>query len=133
MQLDDDPLQFSDSKFLESVEIMIVEVTDGLKMDVETGEQWEEYSVKIVYGMMKVVFPHLEEKLIDFMNRCKLTNSRSMLCLRCNSMYDEKPNSYLTSVKSLIDSYLTNVKSLIGINNFKEKPNSLTRELLCLQ
>lgn len=39
---------------------------------------------------MKIMFPKLEEGLVNFLNWCKLRNSKFMLCLDCNVVYDEK-------------------------------------------
>ena len=67
-------------------EVMVVDIAeepegnqgDKKKMDCETKN--EELSEEKVVELMKVVFPKHEEELVDFLNRCKLSNSRFMLC-----------------------------------------------------
>jgi len=39
---------------------------------------------------MKAAYPTVEEKLIDFLNRCKLENSEVMLCPRCSVVFDKE-------------------------------------------
>jgi hypothetical protein len=38
---------------------------------------------------MKVAYPKAEEYLIDFLNRCKISNAHAMLCPRCNAIFDK--------------------------------------------
>lgn len=57
MQVNSDPLQVGDANFVEPVEVMMVEVCDGLKMDMNTGEQGEELTEKTVSDTVKLVFP----------------------------------------------------------------------------
>ena len=48
---------------------------------------------------MKVVFPKPEEELVDFLNRCKLSNSRSLLFPKCNMVYDENDAKKIEALK----------------------------------
>lgn len=54
MQVDSDPLQVEEAHFAEPVEILMVEATDGLDMEVE---QVEQNIAEDVAEKMKVVFP----------------------------------------------------------------------------
>lgn len=35
-------------------------------------------------------YPKVEEKLVDFLNQCKLKDLEVMLCPRCNSVFDKE-------------------------------------------
>lgn len=75
MQVDTDSLHIVEANFIEHVEILMVESTDGLGIEVEqVGKKYVESMAK----KMKVVFPKAEEALIDFLNKCKLGNSKNM-------------------------------------------------------
>jgi len=37
---------------------------------------------------MEVAYPKAEEDLIDFLNRCKISNTNAMLCPRCSAVFD---------------------------------------------
>jgi hypothetical protein len=39
---------------------------------------------------MKVAYPKVEEDLIDFLNRCKISNAHAMLCPRCSAVFDKE-------------------------------------------
>jgi len=39
---------------------------------------------------LKTAYPTAEEKLIDFLNRCKLKNSEVMLCPKCSDVFDKE-------------------------------------------
>lgn len=43
----------------------------------------------VVNGGMCSVYPHVDEELIDFLERCKLNDSKVGMCSRCNGVYDE--------------------------------------------
>jgi len=103
MQVDVDPLKKADSMYLEKAGMNMVEIfeidpimaTNGPKVDVEmatkghkcddiviTEDQYEE--------KIQVVFPKVEEYLVDFLNRCKIYGSPVMLCPRCSVVFDKK-------------------------------------------
>ena len=65
----------------------------------EAGKQNEEMSESIMAKLIKVAFPKPEEELVDFLNKCKLGNSRPMLCPKCNVVYDEKAAKRIEEVK----------------------------------
>jgi len=46
---------------------------------------------------MKVAYPTLEEELVDFLKRCKISNSTTMLCLRCSALFDKEPAKNIES------------------------------------
>lgn len=39
---------------------------------------------------VKMVYPKVEEELVDFLNRCKLKDSEVILCSRCNVVFDKE-------------------------------------------
>jgi len=39
---------------------------------------------------MTVAYPRAEEDLIDFLNRCKISNTNVMLCPRCSVVFDKE-------------------------------------------
>jgi hypothetical protein len=39
---------------------------------------------------MNVACPKAEEDLIDFLNRCKISNTNAMLCPRCSAVFDKE-------------------------------------------
>jgi hypothetical protein len=39
---------------------------------------------------MKVAYPKVEEDLIDFLDRCKISNAHAMLCPRCSAVFDKE-------------------------------------------
>jgi len=39
---------------------------------------------------MVVAYPKAEEDLIDFLNRCKISNTNAMLCPRCNAVFNKE-------------------------------------------
>lgn len=63
MQIDSDPLKVEEAHFVKPLEIMMVNIGEGLDKDVE------EVSMLGYIEKMKVVYPKVEEELIDFLNR----------------------------------------------------------------
>lgn len=63
--------------FPEPVDIFMVDITKSMKGDEP------EFEVK-----MKVVFPKVEEEIIDFLNMCKLKDNEIMLCQCCSAVFD---------------------------------------------
>ncbi|GAU44958.1 hypothetical protein TSUD_28930 [Trifolium subterraneum] len=112
MKVDTDPLQIADTSFAEPFEFMMVEA-----MEVTTLESIpeEEYIEKI-----KVVYPKVEEDLLDFLMRCKAKNHQIMLCPRCSAVCDKEATAGL-------ENYLPYVKPKFnGPNrrlNFNSGPN----------
>lgn len=48
---------------------------------------------------VKVVYPRVEEELIDFLNRCKIKGSEVMWFPRCNNVFDKKATKGLRDFK----------------------------------
>jgi len=44
---------------------------------------------------MEVAYPKAEEDLIDFLNRCNISNTNAMLCPRCSAMFDKEAAKYV--------------------------------------
>ena len=44
---------------------------------------------------MEVAYPKAEEDLIDFLNRCKISNTNDMLCLRCSAVFDKEDAKFV--------------------------------------
>ena len=47
---------------------------------------------------MKVVFPKVEQELIDFLNRCKLKDSQVILCPCCTVVFDKEATKELEKI-----------------------------------
>jgi len=56
---------------------------------------------------IEVAYPKAEEDLIDFLNRCKISNTNAMLCPRCSAVFDKE------AVKS-IEGFLPHTKRKSG-------------------
>jgi len=39
---------------------------------------------------MTLAYPRAKEDLIDFLNKCKISNTNAMLCPRCSTDFDKK-------------------------------------------
>jgi len=82
----------------------IVDVVEGLFVEAEVDvaeckmvditkdeERVEETTTERQFNeKLKIVSPTAEEELIDFLNRCKLKNSKVMLCPRCSAVFDKE-------------------------------------------
>jgi len=44
---------------------------------------------------MEVAYPKAEEDLIDFLNRCKISNTNAMLCPRCSAVFDKEAAKFV--------------------------------------
>ncbi|PNX81972.1 hypothetical protein L195_g037997, partial [Trifolium pratense] len=89
MKIDYDPLQVAETSFVEPFECMMVEAIEATTMQAVSEE---EYAEKI-----KGVYPQPEEELVDFLNRCKLSNKEVMLCPRCSVVCDKEATANLTN------------------------------------
>lgn len=49
---------------------------------------------------MNVFFPKSEEQLIDFLNWCKLKDSKVMLCLCCSDIFDREAEKELENTNT---------------------------------
>jgi hypothetical protein len=85
MQVDEDPLQISEALYTEPVQLLMVDAMDLAGGDQLVAIPEEEYVEKV-----KMVYPRAEEELIDFLQRCKISNTEVMLCPRCSAVFDKK-------------------------------------------
>jgi len=107
MQVDADPLKIVDSMYSEVVSINMVDISEEL-MAIEAsmlGEDLPADAEKVTEDhhfddamvtkdqfaeKMKTTYPKAEEDLINFLNRCKISNTNAMLFPRCNAMFDKE-------------------------------------------
>jgi len=111
MQVDYDPLKEASMMYIDiagcnmveaiinAVENLSVEADVGAKTEVaecqmvgvtKDAEYVEEMALEPQLDeKLKTTYPLAEEELIDFLNRCKLKNSKVMLCLRCSVVFDK--------------------------------------------
>jgi len=107
MQVDTDPLKNVDSMYTEVVSINMVDVFEGLmaieeSMQAENllavdGKVTEDHSFDDMLDTtdqfaekIEVAYPKAEEDLIDFLNKCKISNTNAMLCPRYSAMFDKE-------------------------------------------
>lgn len=83
MQVDFNPIQIKYINYVKPLECIMVEATKSPDMATKVSEL--EYVEKV-----RVVYPTVEEELVDFLNRCKLKGSEVMLCPRCKVVFDRK-------------------------------------------
>jgi len=48
---------------------------------------------------MKVAYPTSEYDLIDFLRRCKISNSKTMICPRCSAVFDKEAASNIVGFR----------------------------------
>ena len=94
MQVDADPLQTEDAHYAESVEILMVEATDDFDMDVKKAD----HISAVADVEMQLVYPQAEEGPVDFLERCKLSDSKTMLCPRCSTFFEEEAAKKLEDI-----------------------------------
>lgn len=95
----------ADSMYVEIVDVNIIEVAESFgkpknatnyqKNDVEMVIDSHICNNKMVTECqyaekMKVAYPTSEEYLIDFLKRCKISNSQTMICPRCSAVFDKE-------------------------------------------
>jgi len=103
MQVDVDPLNKADSMHLEIAGMNMVEISkidpivaiDGPKVDVEMVTEGHKCAYTVITEdqykeKIQVVFQKVEEDLIDFLNRCKISGSQVKLCPRCSAVFDKR-------------------------------------------
>jgi len=110
MQVDADPLKKADSMYLDVADINMVEISEenGVGNSVETTLPKEKLQIDAEMvtedhnsddamitkdqfaEKMKVAYLKAEEDLIDFLKRCKIANTKTMLCPRCSVVFDKK-------------------------------------------
>ena len=107
IQVDVDPLKTADSMYTEVVSINMVDVSEELMAieesmkaeDLPTNDEKVTKDHHFDDAMVtkdqfaektKIAYPKSEEDLIDFLNRCKISNTNVMLCPRCSAMFDKE-------------------------------------------
>jgi len=98
MQVDDDPLKKDDSMYAEIIGINMVDISEvaatGIPIEASMPEAKVLVDAKMVTEdqfaeKMIVAYPRAEEDLIDFLNKCKISNTNAMLCPRCIAIFDK--------------------------------------------
>lgn len=93
MQVDDDPLHIEDAHYVELVECLVVEATEG-------PNEIKEVVTKLEYaGKIKVAYPYAKSELIYLLNRYKLKDYEVMMCPRCNAVFNKKATEGLENTK----------------------------------
>jgi len=110
MQVDADPLKKSDSMYAEIIGINMVDIVEDssgqLPVEKPTFSESPQANDEMVIEdhrstyvlitedqlikMMEVAYPKAEEDLIDFLNRCKISNTNAMLFPRCSAVFDKE-------------------------------------------
>jgi len=95
MQVDADPLKKADSIYAEIADINMVEIFDKIVAEMSIPKEKLPTDAKMVTEdqfaeKMKVAYPRAEEDLIDFLKRCKISNTKAILCPRCNAVFDKE-------------------------------------------
>jgi len=110
MQVDVDPLKKADSMYAEIVDVNMVDVSEVVGTRILTGATMPEEKAQGDAEMvtenhrfedavvtedqfaekMTAAYPKAEEDLIDFLNRCKISNTNAMLCPRCSAVFDKE-------------------------------------------
>lgn len=93
MKVDLDPMQMEEAHYAGPIEILMVKGVDGSNMDVDK----EEHISLIVDSNFQEVYPQYEEGLIDFLERFKLNDSKTMVCPYCSVMFDEEATKKVES------------------------------------
>jgi len=110
MQVDADPLKKDDSMYAEIIGINMVDIIEDFgrqllteKLAFSESPQAKDEMVTDdhrstdalitedqLVKKMEVAYPKAEEDLIDFLNRCKISNTHAMLCPRCSAVFDKE-------------------------------------------
>ena len=110
MQVDADPLKKADSMYAEIVDVNMVNVSEVVSTGISTGMTLPKENALVDVEMvaenhpfenavvtedqlaekMTAAYPKAEEDLIDFLNRCKISNTNAMLCPRCSAVFDKE-------------------------------------------
>jgi len=107
-----DPLKTANSMYAEEVGINMVDISEEF-MAIETSANEENFAgnaeevtedhhfdAELVTEeqfaeKMKTTYPEAEEDLIDFLNRCKISNTHAMLCPRYSAVFDKEAAKYV--------------------------------------
>jgi hypothetical protein len=95
MKVDAEPLQVAETSYVEPFKCLMVDAMEASPVRAMTEREYEE--------KVKSVYPQAEEELIDFLNRCKLSNTKVMLCPRCSAVCDKEATAGLRNVTPYVD------------------------------
>ncbi|KAK2450068.1 hypothetical protein QL285_009207 [Trifolium repens] len=82
MKVDIDPLPKVDATYVEIYDCNMVDMVDPAPINVIPEEEYEK--------MVQKIYPDEGEDLIDFLNRCKMSDSEVMMCPRCSAVCDKE-------------------------------------------
>jgi len=120
MQVDADLSKKADSIYAEVIGINMVDIAeefDGeLPIEAQTLQENPQAGVEMVTEdhqsenatftedqfaeKIKVAYPKAEKDLIDFLNRCNISNTNAMLCPRCSAVFDKEAAKYVEGFQS---------------------------------
>ena len=126
MQVDADPLKKADSMYAEIVDVNMVNVSDvvgtGIPIgatipkekaqgDAEMATENHRFEDAVVTEdqfaeKMTAAYPKAEEDLIDFLNRCKISNTNAMFCPTCSVVFDKVMSQYISVFNIFFESVL---------------------------
>ena len=103
-QVDGDPMKKAESMFADvsanvvesmfaGISINMVEISDNIDVEMVTEDHQIEEPVVTEDQLakeMEKAYPKAEEDLVDFLNRCKISNTNAMLCPRCSAVFDKE-------------------------------------------
>jgi len=110
MQVDADPMKKADSMYAKIIGINMVDIVEdfGRQLPAEKPASSENPQAKDemvtddhqsadalitkdqLVKKMEVAYPKAKEDLIDFLNRCKISNNHAMHCPRCSVVFDKE-------------------------------------------
>jgi len=110
MQVDANPMKKVDSMYAEVVDVNMVDVFGAVSTGIPTGARMSKEKVpgnaemateshplenaEVTEGQlaekMTEAYPKADEDLIDFLNRCKISNTNVMLYPRCSAVFDKE-------------------------------------------
>jgi len=115
MQVDADPMKKAESMYAEIIGINMVDIIEDFGRQLPTKKPAFSESLQAKDKMvtddhrsanalitedqlvkkMEVAYPKAEEYLIDFLNRCKISNNHVMLCPRCSAVFDKEAAKFV--------------------------------------
>jgi len=109
-QIDADPLKQANSMYVKIVDVNVIEAAESAAESFGKPKKTNNYQKNEVEMVtenhicnnemvtedqyaekMKIAYPTSEEDLVDFLKRCKISNSKPMLCPRCSVIFDKEP------------------------------------------
>lgn len=115
MQVDADPLKKVESMYAEVVAINMVDISDEFGTELPPEDPAPEAKLQTDAEMVtedypfenamvtedqfaekgKVAYPKAEEDLVDFLNRCKISNTNAILCPRCSAIFVKEVSKFV--------------------------------------